>query len=240
MARWLSEVRAATTPAFRTYELAGRPVPVSLQRSARRSVGLKITSAGLAVTLPARFPLAELDAILHQKADWIVAKLDQLANHAAPVALQEGSEIDWLGEPRQIRLGFGKGSVTADELRLVAHQADDIPTALEKLMRREARSFLAERLALWADRLNVDYREFRLTSAGTRWGSCTAQGDIRLHWRLMQAPLPVLDYVVIHELCHRLELNHSPRFWALVASVCPDWKHKRDWLKHEGRRYFAW
>jgi hypothetical protein len=225
---------------MRTYALAGRPVPVSLRRSARRSVGLKITSAGLAVTMPTRFPLAELESILHQKAGWIVAKLDELASRTAPAALCEGSEVQWLGEPRQIRLGFRRGSVTADELRLVAHTDEMIPAALEKLMRREARDFLAERLALWAGRLNLAYREFRLTSAGTRWGSCTSQGDIRLHWRLMQAPLPVLDYVVIHELCHRVELNHSPRFWALVASVCPDWKQKRDWLKREGRRYFAW
>lgn len=233
MARSLPESR-------HVYTLAGRTVPVSLQRSSRRSVGLKIDASGLSVTLPARFPLSDLDGILRQKAGWILDKLDEMASRPQPAPLAEGSTIDWLGEPRALRLGFARASVTADELRLATPEPKLIPHALQRLMRREARGFLAERLALWAERLGLAYSEFTLTSAGTRWGSCTAQGAIRLHWRLMQAPLPVLDYVVIHELCHLVELNHSPRFWALVASVCPDWKEKRDWLKREGGRYFAW
>jgi predicted metal-dependent hydrolase len=233
MARSLPEQR-------HDYVLAGRQVPVTLQRSKRRSIGLKITSEGLAVTLPVRFPLTELDAILHRKAGWIVSKLDELAAQPGLAALGEGSSVDWLGEPHNLRIGFGRGSVTADEIRLATDQSDAIPATLERLMRREARGFLGERLALWAGRLQLHYREFKLSGAGTRWGSCSANGAIRLNWRLMQAPLPVIDYVVIHELCHLVELNHSERFWALVASACPDWKHKRDWLKHHGSRYFAW
>ncbi|WP_051319304.1 M48 family metallopeptidase [Chitinimonas koreensis] len=226
--------------AVRLFTVAGRSVPVRLTRSARRSVGLRIGPDGLAVTLPNRFPLYELDAVLQRKADWIVAKLDELAARPRAEPLADGAAVDWLGEPHAVRLGYLRGEVTADELRLATADPAALPQALEKLMRREARAFLAERLALWAGRLGLQYSAFKLTSAGTRWGSCTSAGAIRLHWRLMQAPLPVLDYVVIHELCHLVELNHSARFWALVASVCPDWKHKRDWLKCEGGRYFAW
>ncbi|QBC43879.1 hypothetical protein C1H71_10180 [Iodobacter fluviatilis] len=71
-------------------------------------------------------------------------------------------------------------------------------------------------------------------------GSCTALGDIRLNWRLMQAPPQVIDYVVIHELAHLVELNHSSRFWDIVAEACPDWKTKRLWLKQNGALLFAW
>ncbi|HEY9104463.1 SprT family zinc-dependent metalloprotease [Chitinimonas sp.] len=233
MARSLPETR-------RIYTVAGREVAVALKRSARASVGLRISGEGLTVVVPNRFPLSELDGILRQKAGWIIAKLDEVASRPQAGPLGEGSAIDWLGEPHLLSLGHGRGSVTADELRLATHDPAATPLALEKLMRREARLFLGERLALWAERLGLRYSEFKLSSAGTRWGSCTSQGAIRLNWRLMQAPLPVLDYVVIHELCHLVELNHSPRFWALVASVCPDWKDKRDWLKREGGRYFAW
>ncbi|WP_374358379.1 M48 family metallopeptidase [Chitinimonas sp.] len=243
MARWWPEQKPSAgpqTPAVRHYQLAGQTVAVSLSRSARRSVGLKITRDGLSVTLPTRFPLAELDSILQEKAGWILGKLDELTTRASIAPLAKGSELSWLGEPRIIRLGFARASVSADEVRLTASSPAELAPALQKLMRREARSFLAERLALWAQRLDLHYQSFALTSAGTRWGSCSAHGTIRLHWRLMQAPLPVLDYVVIHELCHLVELNHSPRFWALVATVCPDWKQKRDWLKREGSRYFAW
>lgn len=220
--------------------LAGRMVDFALRQASRRSVGLKIGQDGLTVTIPHRFPLGELDAILLQKQGWIIAKLDELASRPMPRALVAGSQVDWLGEPRTVAIGFKRASVEADCLQLVAHDADGIPAALEKLMRREARSFLAERLARWAGVLGLEYREFKLSSAGTRWGSCTAGGVIRLNWRLMQAPLPVIDYVVIHELCHLVELNHSDRFWALVGQACPDWRSKRAWLRHEGGRYFSW
>ncbi|WP_284195738.1 M48 family metallopeptidase [Chitinimonas prasina] len=233
MARSLPETR-------HIYALQGRDVPVWLERSARRSVGLQIRQEGLRVILPQRFPLQELDAILRQKAGWILGKLDALAERPAATPLQAGSPLEWLGEPRSLSLGHKRAAVTADALQLVAETTADIPLALQKLMRREARVFLAERLDSWAARLGLRYGEFKLSSAGTRWGSCTSQGTIRLNWRLMQAPLPVIDYVVIHELCHLVELNHSHRFWALVATACPDWKHKRDWLKREGARYFAW
>lgn len=224
----------------RALQLNGRMVDFTLKRASRRSVGLKIGPGGLTVSVPQRFPLAELDAILHQKANWIASKLDAMAACPEPAALVEGAHIDWLGEPHALQIGFSRARVEADSLQLVAHSAADIPAALEKLMRREARVFLAERLALWAGRLNLRYHDFKLSSAGTRWGSCTSGAVIRLNWRLMQAPLPVIDYVVIHELCHLVELNHSERFWTLVASACPDWRQKRAWLKQHGSRYFSW
>ncbi|PHV12789.1 M48 family metallopeptidase [Chitinimonas sp. BJB300] len=224
----------------RLFTVEGRAVSVQLKRSARRSVGLKINQNGLVVTVPTRFPLTELDGILHRKASWIISRLDAIAECQPTSPLAGDSQIEWLGEARSLALGFKRASVEADALHLTATVDEAIPQALEKLMRREARSFLAERLALWADRLDLQYSAFKLSSAGTRWGSCTAHGVIRLNWRLMQAPLGVLDYVVIHELCHLVELNHSPRFWDLVSNACPDWKQKREWLKHNGSRYFAW
>ncbi|QDQ26640.1 M48 family metallopeptidase [Chitinimonas arctica] len=233
MARSLPETR-------HDYHLGGRIVSVALQRSARRSVGLKIDGNGLLVTLPLRFPLTDLDGVLRLKAGWIVAKLDELATRPAMPALRAGSSVDWLGEPRTISPGHARGGIDADTIRVAGSAQAALAPALEKLMRREARTFLAERLALWAERLRLQPSGFKLSGATSRWGSCTSAGTIRLNWRLMQAPLPVIDYVVIHELCHLAELNHSPRFWALVAAVCPDWQQKRAWLKREGARYFAW
>ncbi|MBV8658622.1 MAG: M48 family metallopeptidase [Burkholderiales bacterium] len=233
--------RARSQPESRQlYRIGGRDIPVLLRRSARRSVGLLIRPEGLTVTLPNRFPLHQLDGVLRDKAAWIIDKLDQVAQLPRAAQLMDGAEVPWLGEPRVLRIGQTRGAVTGDELRLTAHDAAGIPVALTKLMRREARSFLAERLAQWASRMQLRYSEFKLSSAGTRWGSCSSAGVIRLNWRLMQAPLPVIDYVIIHELCHLVELNHSARFWALVAAVCPDWKVKRDWLKQHGGQYFAW
>ena len=88
----------------------------------------------------------------------------------------------------------------------------------------EARRVFAERLDWYAARLGVQYRALALSSAGTRWGSCTVEGNIRLNWRLIHYALPLIDYVVAHELAHLKEMNHSPRFWATVETVYPDYE----------------
>ena len=87
----------------------------------------------------------------------------------------------------------------------------------------EARRIFVERLDVYAERLGVSYQACALSTAGSRWGSCTVQGNIRLNWRLIHYPLALIDYVVAHELAHIREMNHSPRFWAVVASVYPDY-----------------
>lgn len=219
--------------------VAGRELSYQITRSARRSVGLKIDANGLTLQLPGRFPLRDLDAILLQKSDWI---FDRLAAMQArkPMPVVAGSQLDWLGEPRRLVLGAKRSDVGADHLQLAASTDEQIPPALTRLMQREARRFLGERLQQWAERLHLQPSRMKLSGAKSRWGSCTSAGAIRLNWRLMQAPIPVIDYVIIHELCHLREMNHSPRFWALVEVACPDWKVKRAWLKEHGARYFTW
>ncbi|RLM52906.1 M48 family peptidase, partial [Halobellus sp. Atlit-31R] len=99
-----------------------------------------------------------------------------------------------------------------------------------------------ERLDFFAPQLNVSYRAFSLSSAGTRWGSCTIEGNIRLNWRLMHYAPALVDYVVVHELAHLREMNHSPRFWATVGEVYPDYDGARLALKkrsHEMPVLFA-
>jgi predicted metal-dependent hydrolase len=87
----------------------------------------------------------------------------------------------------------------------------------------EAHRLFGERLDLYAPRVGVTYNSYAISSAGTRWGSCTVAGNIRLNWKLVHYPLALLDYVVVHELAHLREMNHSPRFWAVVGSVFPDY-----------------
>jgi hypothetical protein len=224
----------------RTLRIGGREVPFTLRRSARRSIGLRLGQDGLTVSLPQRCPLTEVDRVLAQKSAWILDKLAELERRPAGMPLADGHEIHWLGEPRRIVLGGARSRIDGDVIQLVVRAGESPAAALTRLMRREARTFLGERLQHWAVRLDRHPSAFALSGARSRWGSCTASGAIRLNFRLMQAPLPTIDYVIIHELCHLSELNHSERFWALVAAACPDWKARRDWLKREGARYFAW
>ena len=105
---------------------------------------------------------------------------------------------------------------------------------LEAVYRREAAKRLKERTAYFASLMGVSYGRITVRAAKTRWGSCSAQGNLNFHWKLILMPPQVLDYVVVHELAHRIEMNHSPRFWAQVERILPDYRERRGWLKERG------
>lgn len=104
----------------------------------------------------------------------------------------------------------------------------------EAVYRNKARAQLEARTAYYADRMGVTYNRISIRAAKTRWGSCSAKGSLNFHWKLILMPPDVLDYVVVHELAHRREMNHSPRFWAEVERILPDYRQSRKWLKEYG------
>jgi predicted metal-dependent hydrolase len=135
---------------------------------------------------------------------------------------------------REARAGLG----TAPGKRLLIGlprdaTEDRIRDAVQSWLQREARRVFAERSAHFAERLGVRVTRLSLSSAETRWGSANANGAVRLHWRLIHHPLATIDYVVAHELAHLREMNHSPRFWQVVASVVPDYEQQRMHLRNE-------
>ena len=107
---------------------------------------------------------------------------------------------------------------------------------LEAPYRQAAKEYIPKRVAYYAQLLDVTYATISIRDQKTRWGSCSSKGNLYFSWRLILAPPKVLDYVVVHELCHRKEMNHSPRFWALVESMIPDYKTHRKWLKENGEK----
>ena len=106
--------------------------------------------------------------------------------------------------------------------------------ALEAQYRKEARRRITERAAYFAEKMGVDYGRIAIKAAKTRWGSCSARGNLNFHWKLILMPPAILDYVVVHELAHRIEMNHSPRLWAQVERILPDYRERRRWLKENG------
>jgi predicted metal-dependent hydrolase len=112
-------------------------------------------------------------------------------------------------------------------------QADpqQIKDRVQGWLQGEAKRLFGERLAIYAEKLGVNYRAYALSSAATRWGSCSSDGKIRLNWRLIHFPLSIIDYVVAHELAHLREMNHSPRFWETVESIFPEFREARQTLK---------
>lgn len=221
--------------------LAGTEVVYHLHRSARRSTGLCVDQRGLTVRAPLRLSLAAIERTLHAHADWVLAKLAAWAARPCQPPerwqLLDGARLPLLGTPITLRWqvdgdrrrGFGRWLPDALLLQTPA-DSDPYPLLL-RLLRERAREAFLQRLAFWAPQMGLAMPPLVLSSARTRWGSCNAQGVIRLHWRLIHLPLALLDYVVVHELAHRHEMNHSPAFWAHVTRLLPDWPMRRKALR---------
>jgi predicted metal-dependent hydrolase len=207
----------------------GRHIEYILKVSARRrTIGLKIDERGLTVHIPRRVAWNRVEQLLREKSGWIADKLALRENVPPPFSWQDGTELLHLGQPVQLRLRTDARNRQPefDGLALTIAQPDiaDVAAVQRKVVlwyRRQALADFTRRIELLAARLGKAPSRVLLSNARTRWGSCNSRGEVRLHWRLIQAPPHVIHYVVAHELAHLNEMNHSPRFWAWVEQLCP-------------------
>ena len=243
--------------ATRRIQLRGTTVLYLFRRSRRRTIGMAIGPEGLEVSAPRWVPLGEIEATLLEKQDWILRKLHDMQAHQQRL---QGSRIDWrdgvelpyLGQGMRVVLapdhpfrerGAQLLPLTPEEPAAPAHQlrvglphhatAQQLRDAVQAWLMRRAREHFTERLHHFAPRLGVQWRKLSLSSAATRWGSASADGSIRLNWRLIHFKPEVIDYVVVHELSHLQVMNHSPAFWDTVGQVLPDYPERRAQLKDE-------
>ncbi|HRD98689.1 MAG TPA: SprT family zinc-dependent metalloprotease [Rubrivivax sp.] len=233
--------------------LGSHRVAYELRRGRRRSIGFVVGTEGLTVSAPRWVSLADVEIALREKQVWILRKLHEQQDRAqrlaaAKVDWRDGTGIPFLGETVILVLD---ARVTGAQLntdamalpgvpRLTLHlglphtaQPEQIRDTVQSWLQRQARRIFEERCALFAPRLGVCMRRLSLSSASTRWGSASADGSIRLNWRLVHFGLPVIDYVVTHELAHLREMNHSPAFWEVVRAALPDFERARGVLRHE-------
>ena len=233
----------------RRLQLGGQQIDYTLLRSTRRTIGFVIGDSGLRVTAPRWVLVGDIEQAIRVKEAWILAKLQQRHEHAAERARQQmewrdGARLPYLGGALTLRLRPASTPTVAvhhDEStgELAVHLPDGaeeqaLKDTVREWLQRQAHALFAQRLPHYAMQLGVQYRAFRLTSARTQWGSCTAKGMIRLNWRLVHFSQAQIDYVIAHELAHLREMNHSPRFWALVESVFPDHAAARKVLRERG------
>ncbi|MDD0813483.1 SprT family zinc-dependent metalloprotease [Curvibacter sp. HBC28] len=241
--------------ANRALRLQDSTVAYLFKRARRRSIGFVVGPDGLVVSAPRWVTLAEVDTALLSKSAWILRKLGEARERqqrqaAAQVRWTDGAELPFLGEP--MRLTLSPGQSPGGQLQVLAPeqaQAEGVarvlllglpPQAAESQVRdavqaclmREAKALFIQRLDHFAPQLGVQWKKLALSNAGTRWGSARIDGSIRLNWRLIHFSLPVIDYVVAHELAHLRVMDHSPRFWDTVASVLPDYAERRGQLRH--------
>jgi predicted metal-dependent hydrolase len=208
-----------------------------LRRSKRRSIGFLIAEQGLRITAPRWVTLADIDKAIHEKQHWIISKLREkreLANKRRQVTMrwEDGARLPYLGKQLTLRISHqARVSINHDAEQDILHislppdfHEQQLKDRVKSWLQQEAKRVFNQRMPVFAQRLGVSYLSMSLSSAGTRWGSCTSQGKIRLNWRLIHFSHDVIDYVVAHELSHLREMNHSAKFWATVESIYPEYE----------------
>lgn len=217
----------------------GETIPYQLERRPRRTVGLKITEAGLVVHAPKYILEFQLKKLIQDKSNWIINKLEARKKYAvAALSWQHGENLQLLGNTILLEVVFNNKNKKAlfeyNSLTIASPDAENPAVIQHKVTqwyKQQALNDFTRRLEILAAKLGVPTPPLKLSNAQSRWGSCSSRGDIRLNWRLLQAPPHIINYVICHELAHLKEMNHSSRFWEVVGSIYPDYKTAEKELK---------
>lgn len=209
-------------------------------RSNRKTITLVIEKDGsLTVRAPNRVPMNFIREFVGKHADWILKHQQKVRNYT-PVPEREyttGEIFPYLGKtyPLEItreqeeKLRFNGRFKMAESARAKGR------VVFESWYKTRAKELFPVRVRMLADKHNLQFLKVRISSARTRWGSCSSKGTISLSWRLILLPMEIVDYVVIHELCHTVEHNHSNRFWRQVEKILPEYRLHRAWLRKNGQ-----
>jgi predicted metal-dependent hydrolase len=219
--------------------LDGKNIPYSLKRSSKaKLIWLDIKrQTGLTVTIPQKYSLKYLPDYLQSNAKWILRNFEKYCS--APLAelsaeVHPSNTINYMGRCLTIThraRSTGTNAVTLARDQIILRLNGSLSTTeLEHWMRTQAAKVIKNKVAIFAGQMGLIYNRVVIRDQKSRWGSCSCLKNLNFNWRLIMAPEPVLDYVIIHELCHLKEMSHSRSFWNIVAQYCPKWHEYRDWL----------
>jgi hypothetical protein len=223
----------------------GQTISYTIKRSHRaKYVRLEVGSGtGLTVVIPKSYKLDRLPDLLRGKSRWILGKLakyGQVRPLSAEKELKSGDTIPYLGRNLEVVVQQNRRNASSVKLarkRIIVGLApgnDKLDLVLEQWYRMQAAKLIRQKAAKIGAHSGLTYDRLIIRRQKTRWGSCSQMGNLSFNWKLIMAPEPVIDYVIIHELAHLKEMNHTKSFWQLVARHCPRWRQHRKWLKdHE-------
>lgn len=208
------------------------------RRPTARRITLRVSAATgeVVITLPSRTAVNTAQRFATSHAGWIAARLARLPER---VDFAPGARLPLRGEPHRVSLRGARGGVhiaveAGEPVISVGCEPAHVARRIRDFLTREARRDLLEAVERYAPRLGQRPVRMTLRDTRSRWGSCTARGELNFSWRLILAPPMVLDYLVAHEMAHLREMNHSPRFWALLGELCPNVDAAEAWLKRNG------
>jgi predicted metal-dependent hydrolase len=232
----------------------GLPFNYHIRRSERATSARIVVKPGLVeVVAPWQIPEHKLHSFVHAKQQWVSQALRKMSAAKTqqagfvPDAFVSGSQLSYLGETYPLTVQTGKLKRTKIEFKgggycatvpaglTQEEQSEQIKMALIKWMHKQCKLLVEELTTKHAAKRSLTPRSITIKIQKSRWGSCGIHNDIHINWLLLMAPLEVLEYVVVHELCHIREKNHSVRFWSLVGEHLPDYRERRHWLKTNGR-----
>ncbi|MBP2650628.1 MAG: hypothetical protein H6Q74_1453 [Firmicutes bacterium] len=234
---------------MQTITLNNTIIAYTLKYSSRRkTLQLKVVPPGLIqITLPSNFPLNQIEDVLKAKAAWIISHLKQLATLAdchINSTLTNGAQILYLGEAMTLNIipiSITRPSLTLNGQTITIYlpiaqfnQPEVLFNTLRQWYINAATEYLAVRTNYWAEKISVRPRHISIRQQKTRWGSASPSGNINYNWQIIMAPPEVIDYLIIHELCHIKIFNHSATYWQLVAQSDANYKQHREWLRHNG------
>ena len=218
--------------------LCGRWIEYRFARRRRRTIGITVDASGVSVSAPLRAPWRDIEAFVRQKERWIVGKMDEWARLPPPALVRgaSGESLPLFGSTVTLEVSTGRRAVRREPGRLVvsAPAPQRVTKVLLGWLKTQALEALVPRAEHYAAHLDVQPSLVGLSNARTQWGVCTEGGAIRLSWRLVHLEPSLADYVVAHEVAHLVELNHSKRFWHLLAKLYPDWREARERLELAG------
>jgi len=224
----------------RTFEVAGRTLPLRIvenDRARRLTLRIDAGGRGLRVTIPPGMAMRDVDRFLHRHQGWLEQKLAKTPDRPQ---IRPGIKVPLRGVPHLVvHEPGGRGAVVATNdgngpVLIVHGDRRHLGRRVADFLKREAKREIEALVARHTASVGRKAKSIRFKDTSSRWGSCTADGNLSFSWRIMMAPAPVINYLVAHEVAHLKEMNHGPQFWRLCEELCPDTKRCKDWLKRNG------
>jgi len=230
-----------TIEGYHTIGLNGKSIRFALKRSGiARNILFEIRPEdGLSIVVPRGYPVEKLPRIIEEKQKWILSRLSRYEEHLASQPYREkmnGDNIPFMGHNLKLCLTAANTennivTLQGQSLFVTFIEKESIDNLIKSWYRAQAVRYIGERVAELSARCDVSCKKVTIRNQRTRWGSCSQKGNLSLNWKLIIAPPDVIDYVILHELLHIKEMNHSKRFWKLVDKYCPSWRDHRKWLR---------